>query len=205
MTPVLATLSPETSSLLSIPSSLTTYEQMETDVRAKLGGYELTGARDSTVSILENFVRCLPRDGARNICKDIIGCNCDEELRHLADHLLTAVLVPMKSHGGTPLASPSPRFGAEHSVEEISSELFESCTRNDQAWLKAACLRRDNNRCVLTQFYDANEADKNLSGSEYLEVTTEITEAAHIIPFSLGNFAETEVKPSHVYYIIVNC
>lgn len=31
---------------------ITTYEQMET---------ELTGAKDSTISILENFVRYLPR------------------------------------------------------------------------------------------------------------------------------------------------
>lgn len=80
MTPIPATLSLESSSLSSIPSSLTTYEQMETDVRAKLAGYELTGVKDSTVIILENFVSYLPRDGARNICEDIIGCSCDEVL-----------------------------------------------------------------------------------------------------------------------------
>lgn len=118
--------------------------------------------------------------------------------------LLVVACFTVKSHGRTGLASPSLQFRVEDSVEEISSELFESCTRNDQAWLKAACLRRDNNRCVVTEYYDNDEAAKNLSESEHQEIITADMEVAHIITFSLGSFAETEVKASHVYYIIAN-
>jgi UDP-N-acetylmuramate-alanine ligase len=63
------------------------------EVNAKLASYQ-PHANDKTVAVLEAFVQCLPRHGARNICADILASNSDEELRRLATHLVTAVLVP---------------------------------------------------------------------------------------------------------------
>ena len=99
----------------------------------------------------------------------------------------------MKAKGKTAVVSPSPRFGADDSVEEIVSEL-ESSSRNEQAWLKEACLLRDDNRCVLTGFYDVRKAKEILSENERKHIATTRTEAAHIIPFSIGKFAATEVN-----------
>jgi hypothetical protein len=99
----------------------------------------------------------------------------------------------VKAHGRTPAVSPTPRFGGEDSIEEIASELTESSSRNDQKWLKAACLRRDNNRCVISGYYDMNQAIESMTVSELDNIVTADTDAAHIIPFSLGTFAESEV------------
>jgi hypothetical protein len=92
--PLPATFSPESSSLPSAPTNLTAHEAMVQGVNTVLEGYEPGGPRDHTATILEAFVKHLPRDGARNVSDDIIGCGSDEKLRQLASHLLTAVLVP---------------------------------------------------------------------------------------------------------------
>lgn len=94
MMPIPATFSPESSSLSSVPTSLTAHEEMESNVRKKLASYQQTGINDPVVTILENFVQYLPRDGTQNISNDILDCDSDEKLRKLANHLLTAVLVP---------------------------------------------------------------------------------------------------------------
>jgi len=190
--PLPATFSPESSSLSSAPTNLTAHEDMVQRVNSVLEGYEPGGPRDHTVTILEALVKHLPRDGARDVSDDILGCGSDEELRQLASHLLTAVLVPMKAHGRTPAVSPTPRFGGEDSIEEIASELTEPSSRNDQKWLKAACLRRDNNRCVISGYYDAIIAIESMTASDLDNTVTADTDAAHIIPFSLGTFAESE-------------
>jgi hypothetical protein len=91
------------------------------------------------------------------------------------------------------VVSPTPRFGAEDSIEEIASELTEPSSRKEQKWLKAGCLRRDNNRCVISGYYDVNKAMESMTASEFNSTATFETEAAHIIPFSLGTFAESEV------------
>ena len=107
----------------------------------------------------------------------------------------------MKARGVTPAVTPSPRFGADDSTNEIASEL-ESSSRNDQGWLRDACLLRDNNRCVLTGLYDLKAA-KSLSETDRNHVATIKTEAAHIIPFSVGNFVEAEVNFSFINYAVL--
>jgi hypothetical protein len=107
----------------------------------------------------------------------------------------------VKATGKTSAVSPSPRFGADDSVEEIVSEL-ESSSR-EQAWLKEACFLRDDNRCVLTGLYDTRKAEESLSEDERKHITTTATEAAHIIPFSIGNFAPTEVGFSFINYAVL--
>jgi len=98
----------------------------------------------------------------------------------------------VKAHPVTPVVTPSPRFGAHDSVEEISSEI-ESASRAEQAWLKSACLKRDGNKCVITGFYDTNEWNA-LGVTERPDAITFPTELAHIIPFSMGSFSEGQVS-----------
>lgn len=163
---------------------------MLSDVNKRLASYQPLSTSDKSVVVLKAFTQYLPRDGMRNICDDILDRSSDEELRELATHLTTALLAPMKATGKTPV-SPSPRFGVDDSIEEIISELVSSS--REQGWLKEACLRRDDNRCVLSGLYDTRKAKESLSEDERKRTATTFTQAAHIIPFSVGNFAPTEL------------
>lgn len=80
--------------------------------------------------------------------------------------------------------SPSPAVTSEG---DQSVTMIESSSRNEQAALRADCLRRDGNRCVLTHYMDADAFDK-LSPDCRLGVLECFTECAHILPFSLGKF-----------------
>ena len=66
-------------------------------------------------------------------------------------------------------------------MEEVSSELAQS-SRSNQAWIKAACLERDRDRCVVTGYYDSGEALKKGFTARQLENMDLIyTEACHIV------------------------
>lgn len=95
----------------------------------------------------------------------------------------------MRARGQTPdQITPSGRFNADADYEEIASEFEGVETRNTQAALKKACLRRDGNKSVVSGYYDTMEAMK-LTPNEQQGVVKIRTQAAHIIPFSLGNTA----------------
>ncbi|KAL9126693.1 MAG: hypothetical protein Q9217_004290 [Psora testacea] len=177
--------SPESSSLSSAPTDSTRYYISTANARARLRSYRPEGNDDKTVTLLEAFVEFLPREGACNIMDDIVQCESDEKLRQLAGNLNTAVLLPMLARGPTPVVILSPRFNALQDLEEIASEFDGVSSRNEQSWLKIACLQRDGGRCVVSGYYDSHEAEK-LSTSEKASVTTSGTQAAHIVPFSLG-------------------
>ncbi|KAF8462755.1 hypothetical protein BDZ91DRAFT_765047 [Kalaharituber pfeilii] len=180
--------SPE-SSLSSGPSNFTAHGQLQCEVETRLGMYQPITTPDNTIPILKNLVRFLPRDGVYNVCDDILGCSSDEQLRNLAHHFLTALLAPFKTRKKTPSITPSPQFGAEDDTEEIASKLAYTASRKDQAWLKAACLKRDGNRCVVTGAYDAFEAEKmDFTDKELNTMNLQYTKLCHIIPFSLGAF-----------------
>ncbi|KAF8459174.1 hypothetical protein BDZ91DRAFT_742365 [Kalaharituber pfeilii] len=181
------------SPLSSAPSNVTDYVDLLSQAEARLAKYQPGQTNDQTIIILRSFIKCLPSSGRVNIANDIIGCSDNLEIHQLAQHLLTSLLCPMKAHAKTPIPTPSPRWGAEEDVEEISSEI-ESVTRNDQAWLKAACLRRDGDKCAITGYYDVMQSFNSGDG-RHEERITEITEVAHIIPFALGSFPE---KQTHI-------
>jgi hypothetical protein len=61
--------------------------------------------------------------------------------------------------------------------------------KRNQARLKTRCLARDNNRCMLSGWYDIVMAEK-VSDAEQQNILTSDIEAAHIIPFSLAAFSE---------------
>ena len=73
----------------------------------------------------------------------------------------------------------------------IAAEISDQ--KRNQTKLRAECLARDNNRCMLTGAYDSKMAVKLLSDAERRNVITVPTEVAHIIPFSLAAFDEREV------------
>ena len=74
--------------------------------------------------------------------------------------------------------------------------------KRSQAKLKAQCLARDNNRCILTGFYDSTMALEQLSDEERQSVYSMHTEAAHIIPFSLASFTERDVLDIPLHTIL---
>jgi hypothetical protein len=76
-------------------------------------------------------------------------------------------------------------------VDDIANTITPQ--ERDQATLKANCLARDDNRCLITGLRDAKVARGVLSDAERQNVLTCETEAAHIIPFSLAAFNEHDV------------
>ena len=143
---------------------------------------------DRTSKILFAFLDHLLPDGQQAIAEDIINST---DLCTLADHYFTAVLLHIRASGGkTPSAIPTARCDNFTVVDDISDELTDQ--KRNQAKLKAECLPRDNNRCLLTGFYDLKTAMEHLSEQARQNVITAPTEAAHIIPFSLASFAEPE-------------
>jgi hypothetical protein len=87
-------LLPESSSPSSALTNPTVYIEMLSDVNKKLASYQPLSTSDNSVVVLKAFTQYLPRDGMRNIYDDILDCSSDEELRILATHLMTALLVP---------------------------------------------------------------------------------------------------------------
>ena len=83
------------SSLSSVPTNITAYGSMLMNVGARLDSYQAT-SDDRTVAILKACVEFLPRDGKCNLCDDILDCETDQEVRQLARHLTSALLVPCK-------------------------------------------------------------------------------------------------------------
>lgn len=159
-------------------------------IEHRLDEYHPQNTKDDTVCVLRAFLNNLPDDGRKNMLADIKDCKDDNVLRQLALSLTEGLLFPMRTHPTTPSITPSPRFGVEDSIEDIASKLVEPATRGtQQKWLKKACLSRDNDRCVLTGAIETTS--KSAKTREHNEKET-LTECAHIIPFSLGNWKSDE-------------
>lgn len=99
----------------------------------------------------------------------------------------------MKATGGkSPKTPPSVHIHPEARDEILSSmSTIESSSRNDQAELKASCLRREGYRCGISGSIDLKS--KHLlpgSGGSF----TVRTQCAHILPFSLRRFDEQSAQ-----------
>ena len=160
-------------------------------VAPRLDAYVPTDPSDDTISFLENTYKYLPQDGQHNLASDIDGCCSDEELRQLAENIDTALLRPIKALGGkTEPVTPSPQFGGEDSIDNLLGTIDDPIVR-EQKRLWVECLKRDGNSCVLTHIYDENvkpRPSRRILGA---------LEAAHIIPFSLGN-CNTEAERQQI-------
>lgn len=203
-----AQLTRDSSSLSPPPENPEAYHQLTTRVEAKLRGYEAKAESDDDTSlILQAFMDHLPYDGKHLIGRDFLQCSTDEEVKQLVQNLKTALIMPLmskachheysqltslvKARSKTPSAVLSP-YSAIDDIDEIGSEL-ESAFRREQGRLKAACLARDGLRCVITGALDLNEALNMYPPDQSLPSRVAATEAAHILPFSLGSFTERKV------------
>ncbi|KAF7174205.1 hypothetical protein CNMCM5623_006690 [Aspergillus felis] len=153
--------------------------------KEKLARYTPRDSKDYTVEILTSFIENLPSVSKRVITK-VITISGDDDLYNLAYHLRTAILIPMKAQGGkTAQATALPLSETDITRDNVTSEMTESSSRDDQEWLKIICLERDNYQCVVTKLWDP-VAEPIFKLQEQGGMTLN-TQLAHIIPFSLGH------------------
>jgi hypothetical protein len=100
--------------------------------------------------------------------------------------------------GGKTPSAVSTRPGPDN-IEDVFTKITPQ--NRDQGKLRSACLARDNNRCLLSGFYDSKMALEVLSDTERQDVETVRTKAAHILPFSLSSFSESEVPTALPYTV----
>ncbi|EPE09344.1 hypothetical protein F503_07120 [Ophiostoma piceae UAMH 11346] len=143
--------------------------------------------------ILRAFWRHLDQDGKQALMDDISACqDSNERLVELASHLLDAILKPFKLAGGkapTPVTTP-PSLDAEREIS-LATATIEATTRNDQSSLRSDCLRRDGYRCVYTGAWDIPSCEQQLANPTPDAEGTYV-DCAHILPFALGFFDETD-------------
>ncbi|EFX01537.1 hypothetical protein CMQ_6479 [Grosmannia clavigera kw1407] len=146
----------------------------------------------SASRVIRAFLDHLEDDGKRMLVADIAICDDDDALVKLANHLIDAILKPFKLAGGqapTPLSLPQTP-GAEHAID-VAMATIETSTRQEQQHLRDDCLHRDGYRCVYSGNLDMNSCEK---GDVVVPpgAQTTITQCAHIIPFALGSFDDTD-------------
>ncbi|KAH0532424.1 hypothetical protein TsFJ059_001116 [Trichoderma semiorbis] len=186
--------------LSSAPNSPLQWRDLQPDVERILRGYKPLRQKDDTADVLRAFLKYLCKDAQTTLMREIkqFG-DKPAELRQLRNFLVDSILKPMMMAGGKQPKSltPSPvrevAFGIQLSMTQI-----EPSSRSDQSILKKRCLRRDNNRCILTGMVD-RAYFKSLPPQRRGDLIVCTTECAHIIPFALRKFdpnsaQETEVK-----------
>ena len=98
----------------------------------------------------------------------------------------------MAAGGKSPKTPISPPIAPEAQGNILSSmATIESSSRNDQAELKAACLRREGYRCAISGAIDLNSRNRVKASTGASMVRTE---CAHILPFSLRRFDEQNAQ-----------
>ena len=99
----------------------------------------------------------------------------------------------MKAKSLTPSIEPSPRLGWDASVEVVAAEITPS--QRQEKCLQKVCLERDQNRCVVSGYYDYQKLEKLPEAHLIKEPEDEITtQAAYIVPFFCGSFEKFEVS-----------
>ncbi|KAI9768994.1 MAG: hypothetical protein M1840_004590 [Geoglossum simile] len=140
---------------------------------------------DRTSKVLFAFLDYLPSDSAVVVADDIISYS--GKLHELADHYVSTVLFP--TNGGKTPPAASTRPGPDN-IEDVFTKITPQ--NRDQGKLRSVCLARDNHRCLLSGLYDSKMVLEVLSDTERQDVETVSTEAAHILPYSLSSFSESE-------------
>lgn len=169
--------------LSNAPSDVTV-NHLHVEVTEKLNGYVPDGAQDDTKLFLGVTFQFLSRDGKRNLEADIRACQSDVELRTLAEHIDTVLILSLRAIGGqTKPVTPSPQYGtnASNLVSQINDPV--EC---EQARLRREGLSRDNNHCALTNVL--NEELSTPDPSVYIGRLT----TAHIIPFLMGDLTDED-------------
>ncbi|CCO36522.1 hypothetical protein BN14_10659 [Rhizoctonia solani AG-1 IB] len=171
------------------------------------------GADEPTIPFLRCLAEHAPTErGRRNICQDILSTQDDNHeitvsrLRSLAERYRTGLIIPMAAQGGrTPSVTEHPsRFPAEIDASVIGNLIQEA--KLDSHTLRGLTLRRDNFRSLLSGKIDYKSYELEKVQLETPNDTTELTEVAHILPFSLSvgtKDRDTEIqRKAHVWEVI---
>ncbi|KAJ9191517.1 hypothetical protein DTO164E3_8803 [Paecilomyces variotii] len=178
--------------LSSVPSDF-----VEEDAEAIINSYQPLKRNDPTKRVLSSFLQFLPPNGKRVLAEAITTFD-NETLRVLSSHLVTCILFPMKARAPTPTITPSPFPDNDETVQEVAEFMDRSPSRDVQKWLKKRCLRRDNDRCMVTGVIeDESSAAQGAPPSVY----TGPTELSHIIPLSIGSWKDkkTDHKVAQIW------
>ncbi|KAG8747313.1 hypothetical protein FRC10_001492 [Ceratobasidium sp. 414] len=158
-----------------------------------------TPPQDYTVGLLRALVEHAPTEvGRRNICQDILACRYgatdtadSAKLFQLKQRYVTGLIIPLAAKGGkTPQVSDHPSRRESAELGSILNEFLMDDAKRDQARLKSQALARDDHRSVLSGQVDYAYADSVLDIGHNTQYN--VTEAAHILPFSLSEGKELD-------------
>ncbi|KAL0637641.1 hypothetical protein Q9L58_003365 [Maublancomyces gigas] len=151
---------------------------------------------DITTSILTAMLEHAPsNDGKQNISEDVIKSS---NLSELADLYASTLLIPMLARGGkTTTVTPIPEGFNSTTFDTIANQLT---PQNRTRTFKQQLLVRDDYRCVITGYYCfttyhalADTDEEILRAAGITEDDIAYTEGAHIIPFGLASFSDSDV------------
>ncbi|KAI5808633.1 hypothetical protein DFH27DRAFT_233494 [Peziza echinospora] len=160
---------------------------------------------DFTAQILSMALVHLPREGNARLIEDIIRCPSDAHLKAVADRFLACLLVPFKARKLTPTPTPPRSSLDEKVVLHPYCEVDYPDEGVHQTWarraegIRQACLRRDNDRCIITESHDFHQARKKGIIQETVE-QLDFTEACHIIPLCFGDPLDSEYLESYTIW-----
>ncbi|EPE09840.1 glycoside hydrolase family 3 protein [Ophiostoma piceae UAMH 11346] len=140
--------------------------------------------------------------GKINLASDILNSHDDDQLVELANHLLDSLLKPFLLAGGRdpePLTTP-PSEGAGHAID-VAMTTIDVSTRAEQARLRKDCLIRDGYRCTYTGSWDHESYKKGHVQPPPRQIWGHV-DCAHIIPFALGSFDDTDAVQTRNKVII---
>ncbi|KAL7944799.1 hypothetical protein V8C42DRAFT_325949 [Trichoderma barbatum] len=177
-----ARLSEELSSALSDPNEFETARQRATNL---IQEYRPVSPRDDTAAVLRIFLAKLPNEGQTALISDIITSKDHAGLRTLRDHLVDAILKPMKLAGGKqPITAPTNPVALEQ-IDLSMTEIEPS--QREQGKIKRECLKREGFRCSISGHYDTSSVNEGKVILPPAERAT-ATQCAHILPFALREF-----------------
>ncbi|KAK0709406.1 hypothetical protein B0T26DRAFT_678831 [Lasiosphaeria miniovina] len=174
----------ESTVLSSELSTISDQELASLKVNVKLDRFGLASARHNRAAcILGTFFQFLEDDGRKVLAAEILAwIDIEDNLFELANHLVAAILLPLKASGGKappPISRPSIFADEDNEIEQTVA--FIEPSRRDQIKLKRQCLRYFDRRSVK---------DKEVTLPQKAKCGR--TECTHIIPFALGNFNEKD-------------
>jgi hypothetical protein len=178
-----------------------------------LDNYQPIHSSDDTSNVLRAFVDNLSGEGLSTLLTDIYSNRtAPHQLRCLRNFLVGATLKPsmfgilpissaiiliivqlvVKCLGGQqPRTTASPNEYAEHAIETAMSQIESSKRTGSFGTPKKDCLRRDNNRCVISSAIERT-VFSSIPTSDRKGAKHTSTACAYILPFSLRQFEEKD-------------
>ncbi|KAK2754679.1 hypothetical protein FQN54_006812 [Arachnomyces sp. PD_36] len=178
------------SALSTQPEHEENWPELKQRAIARVTAYEPSrGDDDKLVACLLAFLDWLPVGGRDSLARDIEQCGSDEGLYQQFNNLRSCLISAMKAFSQRSSNSGSPIVKRQDNAETVAAALPDPETRDSK--FRAACLRRDNYRCVVTGHIDG-ERWEELGEPE--DVMHADLEASHIIPFSTATWNDSSAS-----------